>query len=351
MRLVIAMLSHLFYFGKFCLRFIIWVGCLSGLLSAAQDCRASDRVVYSGSDGAQNGKHVVLLTGDEEYRSEEGLVQLAKILSFQHGFRTTVLFAIDPKDGTINPDVNNSLPGAEALASADAIVLGLRFRHYSDEVMQSFVEAYLAGKPIVAVRTSTHAFKYPPDSKSKYARYSFNSKEWPGGFGRQVLGETWVDHWGTNHQEATRGIPVEEARHHPLLRGVGKMFVPTGAYKVNPMSDSTILVRGQVLAGTTPDASPLPEKSDPMQPVAWSRLHRNEAGKTNRVLCTTMGAATDLLDENLRRLLVNGVYWGLDMEVPQRAEVRIIGNYQPTDYGFKAFRKGVKPSDLAMSLE
>src|SRR6266508_4385591 len=75
-------------------------------------------VVYEGSDGPGKGKHVVLVSGDEEYRSEEALPQLAKILARHHGFKCTVLFAIDPADGTINPNVSN-IPGLEALKTAD----------------------------------------------------------------------------------------------------------------------------------------------------------------------------------------------------------------------------------------
>jgi len=336
------------------MRCLIAFTCLSmlALMLNSTLCRANDYVVYDGAEGAGKEKQIVLLTGDEEYRSEEGLVQLAKILAFRHGFRTTVLFAIDPKEGTINPNVNNSLPGAKALDSADAMILGLRFRQYPDETMQHFADAYLSGVPIVAVRTSTHAFKFPADSPSKFLRYSYDSKEWPGGFGRQVLGETWVNHLGKNHQEATRGIPCVAEKNHPLLRGVGVIFATSGAYETNPMPDSTILVRAQVLAGMTPDSPPeTGGKNEPQQPVAWSREHQNQAGKTNRVLCTTMGAATDLLDESLRRLLVNGVYWGLKMDVPQQADVRLVGEYQPSNYSFNGYRKGVKPAELAMTAE
>ena len=331
---------------------ILVAASLASLSFVSQAASGEDYVVYEPNDDVANGKHVVVLTGDEEYRSEEGLVQLAKILTVRHGFRTTVLFAIDPKDGTINPNVNNSLPGSETLATADAMVLGLRFRRYPNDVMQNIADAYLAGKPIVAVRTSTHAFNFPADSPSKFLRYSFRSKEWPGGFGRRVFGETWAGHLGKNHQEATKAILVPEAKENPLLRGVSEIFAPSGAYVAKPMSDATILLRGQVLAGTSPD-SPLETggKNEPLQPVAWSREHKNEAGKTNRVLCTTMGAATDLLDESLRRLLVNGVFWGLHMEIPDRADVRVVGDYQPTDYSFNGFRKGVKPADLALTPE
>jgi hypothetical protein len=75
-------------------------------------------------------------------------------------------------------------------------------------------------------------------------------------------------------------------------------------------------------------------------------LYKNEAGKTNKIFCTTLGAATDLKNESLRRLLVNAVYWGLDLEVPAKAKVDIVGDYHPTMYGFDGFKKGVKVSDL-----
>lgn len=310
----------------------------------------NDYVVYEGGSGPGEGKHVVLLTGDEEYRSEEALVQLGKILAFRHGFKATVLFAIDPENGTIDPNVNDSLPGAEQLDSADAIVMGLRFRRYPDEIMQHFVKAYLAGTPLVGIRTSTHAFNFGDKDHSDYENYSWANKAWPGGFGRQVLGETWVSHLGTNHKEATLAIVIPEAKDHPLLRGVGEIFATSGAYAVDPMEDSTLLMNAQVLSGMSLD-SPLETggKNDPLQPVAWTRLHKNEKGNTNRVLCTTMGAAPDLLDEDLRRLLVNGVYWGLEMEVPAKADVRVIGKYEPSDYSFDGARQGVKPADLAMT--
>src|SRR5947209_20625926 len=72
-------------------------------VALAPAARAGDWITYGPKPGPGQGKHVVFLSGDEEYRSEEGLPMLAKILSQRHGFRCTVLFAVDP-DGTINPE-------------------------------------------------------------------------------------------------------------------------------------------------------------------------------------------------------------------------------------------------------
>jgi len=320
---------------------------LCGLFATA---RADDWVVYQGKDGPGKGKHVVFLSGDEEYRSEEGLPMLAKILSQKHGFTCTVLFAID-KDGTINPNVS-TLPGAEALDSADAIVMLLRFRAYPDATMKHFVDAYLRGVPIIALRTSTHAFKYPGGSTSPYKDYT--------NFGKNVLGEGWVSHWGKHKVEATRGIIDPAAKDDPIVRGADDIFGDTDVYEAYPPKDAKILVRGQVLKGMKPGDAPAEYKkkrvsdkqeqlvNEPMMPVAWTRLYQNPAGKTNKTFCTTMGAATDLQSEGLRRLIVNAVYWGIGLDVPAMADVSYVDAFKATMYGFNGARKGVRPSDLAV---
>ena len=320
---------------------------LTALLLLAAWTQAAP-VVYDSGDGPGKGKHIVFLTGDEEYRSEEGLPMLAKILSQRHGFKCTVLFALDA-DGTINPDNTQSLDGAEALDSADAIVMLVRFRAWPDEQMKHFVDAYRRGVPIVALRTSTHAFKFDGG-----AHKDFN------GFGKRVLGEQWVSHWGKHKVEATRGIIDERAKDDPILRGVTDVFADSDVYEAYPPKDATILIRGQVLKGMKPTDAPADYAkqrasdgrqqpiNDPMMPVAWTRIYKNEAGNENKILCTTMGAATDLQSEGLRRLIVNGVYWGLGLGIPPNADVNYVGEYRATMYGFKGFVKGVKPADHAL---
>src|SRR5437764_11333529 len=215
---------------------------LTALASAAQTS-----VVYQPKDGPGKGKHIVFLSGDEEYRSEEGLPMLAKILSQRHGFKCTVLFAVDP-NGTINPDNQKSLPGAEALDAADAIVMLLRYRVYPDGVMKHFADAYRRGVPIIALRTSTHAFNYPRNSASAYKDYN--------DFGKKVLGERWVTHWGRHKVEATRGVVEPGATDDPILRGVNDLFGDTDVYEAYPPADAKILLRGQVVKGMRPSDPP-----------------------------------------------------------------------------------------------
>lgn len=329
---------------------------LSSLSTPTQTDEAKDWVVYEGKSGPGKGKSIVFLSGDEEYRSEEGLPQLAKILAYRFGFKCTVLFSVNAK-GEINPTTQDNEPGMAALDTADLCVMLLRFRHWPDVQMKHFVDYYLAGKPIIALRTSTHAFDYKDAPQSAYAKFGWQSHEWAGGFGKQVLGETWVSHWGDHGIEGTRGVIA--ARDHAILRGVKDLFVTTDVYEAKPPQDAEILVSGQVMSGLHPSDHPSARRkatssgveqavNDPMMPVAWVRNPVNESGKRNLVLTTTMGAATDLLNEGLRRMIINGSLWavGLGDHVTNQLDVNLVGDYSPTRFGFGGFKKGVRPIDL-----
>ena len=318
----------------------------------AGGAKAADWVTYQGKTGPGQGKHIVFLAGDEEYRSEEGLPMLAKILAVRHGFKCTVLFAINPTDGTIDPLTLTNMPGMAALDSADLCVMGLRFRELPDAQMKHFVDYLNAGKPIIALRTSTHAFRYERNKSSPYAKFDWQNKEWPGGFGQQVLGETWVNHHGKHGFESTRGVINEAFKGHPILRGVTDIWGPTDVYTVAHLpADAKVLVRGQVLSGMGPSDPPVEvAKNQPMMPLVWLRDYRGESGKVSRVCTTTMGAAVDLESEGLRRLLVNAACWavGREQKIPARADVGYVGEYKPGWFGFGKFKPGLRPQDLAL---
>jgi type 1 glutamine amidotransferase len=307
-----------------------------------------------GKDGPGKGKHIVLVSGDEEYRSEEALTQLGKILSDRHGFKCTVLYAIDPKDGTINPNVTGNIPGLEALMDADLMVIATRFRSLPDDQLRYVAEYLDAGKPVVGMRTATHAFATPKGSKYSKLHWQSKESEWEGGFGRHVLGETWVAHHGAHGKEGTRGIIVKGEEGHPILRGIkdGDIFGTTDVYTVRlPLpGDSKPLVLGEVTETLEPTSKAVAgKKNTPMMPVAWTKTYSTDSGKTGRVFTTTMGASQDLVAEGTRRMLVNACYWalGLDDKIPEKSDVAIVGTYEPRPFRNNGFKAGVKPSDLA----
>lgn len=316
----------------------------------AASARAQQWIEYPAHDGPGGGKHIVLVSGDEEYRSEEALPMLGKILAVRHGFRSTVLFPINPDDGTIDPTNQTNIPGFERIADADLVIMLLRFRELLDEQMKHFVAHLNSGKPILALRTSTHAFQYSRNPSSAYAKYGWQSKEWTGGFGQHVLGETWVSHHGGHGKESARGLINGMYEDHPMLRGVKDIWGPTDVYGVKHVPpDAKVLVFGQVLSGMQPTDSPNYQKS--IMPMIWQRDYETEAGNKANVLCSTIGAATDLECADLRRLCVNFCYWslGLGDTLPAEANVDYVGAFEPSNFGFNGWKHGVKPADHALT--
>lgn len=364
-----------------------------------------DRLIFAGADGPGQGKKVVLISGDEEYRSEEGLTQLGRILAERHGFDVTVLFAIDPETGIINPHVIDNIPGLEALDDADLAFLLTRWRRLPADQM-SHVDSYLrAGKPLIALRTATHAFAPPEEIHGEVLDYLRSAatasregdpeptppvsteeqwgefghygdgyigprEDWRDGFGRLVVGERWVSHHGHHKHESTRGVFARDASEHAILRGIadGDIWGPSDVYTVRlPLpGDSQPLVLGEVrlrqgeydeadaFYGMRPDDGPASaEKNDPMMPVAWAKTYQLPGGTRGRVFSTTMGASTDLVSEGTRKMILNAAYWALEMEdlIPDEGIASgLVGNYEPTRYENHPpeywVERGLKPADL-----
>ena len=187
---------------------------------------------FKGTEGSGAGKQIVLISGDEEYRSEEALPMLAKILSTHHGFDCTVLFAIDPETGEIDPEHQTDIPGLDALDTADLMLIFTRFRELPDEQMKHIVDYVNSGRPIMGLRTATHAFQYSRDTSGPYAKYDCTNEDFEGGFGRQVLGETWVAHHGHHGFESTRALINPSSKDHAILKGVTDVWGTTDVYGI-----------------------------------------------------------------------------------------------------------------------
>jgi len=324
----------------------------------------SEWVTYPGQSGPGNGKHIVLVSGDEEYRSEEALPQLAKILSTHHGFECTVLFAQDPEHpGVIDPNYVNNIPGLEALDEADLMILFTRFRALPDSQMQHIEQYVLAGKPVIGIRTATHAFNVKDSTNQWYHWGNYFKDEnspWDGGFGRLVLGEKWHTHHGHHKHQSTRGIIAPDAAEHPITNGLesGTIWGPTDVYGVRlPLpGDAKPIILGQVVnrageydendpffgmkptdeevAEVNPATETAYNPNDPMMPIAWTKSYQLPDGRKGQAFTSTIGAATDMVNEGVRRLLVNAAFHLLNLEVPEQANVELVGDFQPSAYSF-----------------
>jgi hypothetical protein len=208
------------------------------------------------------------------------------------------------------------------------MLTGTRFRRPSAEEAKHITAFLDAGKPIVGIRTSTHAFT---------GGGSFGGKISYGAFGPLVMGDGWVSHHGGHKRQGARGVIEKANAKHPILNGVEDVFGPSDVYgirKVTPERD-TILLRGAVTETLDPKSPNVEGKqNDPMQPLAWLHPYESPAGKKGTTMCTTMGASVDLVNEDLRRLLVNAVYHLTGLEVPKKADVEYVDPFYPSFYGF-----------------
>jgi hypothetical protein len=301
---------------------------------------------YEGTDGPGKGKHIVFLANDHEYRSEESLPQLARILAKHHGFKCTVIFGIDQASGEIVAGSAMNMPGIEALDSADLAVVFLRFQNLPPEQMKHFDDYLNRGGPVIGMRTATHGFKIPSDAPFAKYSYDYQGSDYQLGFGHQVLGQTWVGHYGQNHAQSTRIAILPDKASHPILRGVKDIWVQAGGYVGKP-TDGEILTMAQPLNGMTPD-SPA-DATKPPQPSEWTRSYKSASGKVGRVFTSLYGTSEDITNDGYRRMMVNSCFWALGLEDAIQADLNIdfVGAAKPNTFAGGAYARGIKPEMYA----
>ena len=322
----------------------------ASLLSAKEE---APWLSYPGGEGPGKGKRIVLIAADQEYRSEQSMPMLAKILSTHHGFDCTVLFAVNEK-GEVDPTMpvypekgkelkEHHIPGLENLASADLVIFFPRLLTLPMGERELIVKYIDSGKPMIALRTANHGFHGALPYKIEGKQVNW---------GNDVLGGTFMGHHGNWHADSTRGVIVAEQKEHPILMGVSDIWGNSDVYRTYKEGGSlpagcTALVWGQPLMGRKHD-DPVNPKLEPL-PVAWFKNWQTSGGKVARVFQSTMGSGDDLESAGLRRLIINAVYWGLGMEsaiTPTRS-VEIVGTYKPLESGFNYQELGVIPKPIS----
>jgi type 1 glutamine amidotransferase len=330
-----------------------WIACcvvlLGGGLLPAVDHPVPESplwLTYSGEPGPGQGRHIVLIAAEQEYRSEYAIPMLAKILAKQHGFHCTVLFSLN-KDNEVDPtqkirwedkNVTHNIPGLEHLDKADLVIVMNRLLSLPQEQLEHIYRYLDSGKPIIGIRTANHGFLD--------FDYRKNGKKID--FGQDVLGGSFRNHHGRWQQDSTRGIIVAKNADHPVLAGVSEIWGTSDVYRTYPEgqelpAECTPLVDGQPLMGRKHDDPINPELI--ALPVAWVKTWTGNKGLTARVFHVTMGSASDFKSEGLRRLTVNAAYWCLNLEtaIDAKSSMETVGVYEPLDSGFEYEKLKIVP--------
>jgi hypothetical protein len=307
-------------------------------------------LTYPGGEGPGKGKHIIFVSADQEYRSEQAFPMLAGVLSKRHGFDCTVLFGVN-EEGLVDPTMPvhpekgkeaefkaHNIPGLEHLAKADHLILCNRLLTLPDDQLKHFVDYFDSGKPLIALRTANHGFRSPLPYEIDGKRVNIGD----------IVGGAFMKHHGNWQADSTRGDIVPEMKDHPILTGVKDIWGLTDVYRTYKEGEGlpegcTALVMGQPLIGREQGGADNPEK-EPL-PVVWIKDWKTSGGNAARVLHCTMGSGKDFENPGLRRLIVNGSYWGLGMEDKISAEgsVEYVAEYKPLSSGFHYEKLGVVP--------
>jgi type 1 glutamine amidotransferase len=226
-------------------------------------------------------QHVVFVVSDDHYRADVTLPQFAQVLREKHGLHCTVAHGLDTSD----------IRGLEDLAAADAMVLFIR-RLALPERQLEMVRGYLdAGKPLVALRTASHAFDVRGNAPEGHA-------EWRD-FDPVVLGGSYHGHGG--NREGTDVALVAAAAGHPILAGVepDKWHSSGSLYFASPIDKQATPLLTGTAGGKT-------------EPVAWTRTY-----KGGRVFYSSLGHWDDFQQPQFRTMLAGAIFWAMDRPVPK----------------------------------
>jgi type 1 glutamine amidotransferase/nicotinamidase-related amidase len=229
--------------------------------------------------------HAVFLIGEREYGTRHTVPAFAEEELLPRNVRSTCVFSASDTDSREKHD----FPGFEALKTADLVFVSMRRRGLKPQHLDMLRAHLDAGKPLMGIRTASHAFHTRgkhPEGRAGWEK-----------FDPEVLGGNYKGHHGKKPR--VKVTVVDAAEDHPILKGVKGFSSPGSLYRVRPLAKTAV----PLLTGAIPDAEP--------EPVAWT----NTYGKS-RIFYTSLGHADDFNEASFNRMLVNALFWALDRPAP-----------------------------------
>lgn len=227
--------------------------------------------------------HLVIVMAEREYETNSTLPEFA-LQRLGKRFRVTTVFGSDRE--------RNSIPGFAAIKNADAVLISVRRRVLPPEDMQVLRDFVSAGKPVIGIRTASHAFSLgKSDLPEGYS-------DWPE-FDAQIFGGNYHGHLG-NSLAST--IQTDTELLHPVLNSVTKEPFQQGhsLYNVLPLATgTTVLATGKATG-------------HPVEPVAWT-YQRTDGGRS---FYTSLGHPKDFANRHFQQLLLNGIHWAVGLDQP-----------------------------------
>ena len=229
---------------------------------------------------ADQKKNITFILAEREYQTEQTLPEFAR----KHLSKEFILkFCHAPHQG----QDRNLLSNPSFIAKADLLVISVRRRAFKEETMNLIRKHVSSVKPIVGIRTSSHAFDL---KKSPIPEGHQVWNEWD----EKIIGGNYNGHHG-------KGMTCQIEKYanspsHPIIKNLTLPFgTPATLYRNSTLSKKSI----PLLSGTI--------KGFPSEPVAW--VHQSPSG--GKVFYTSLGHIEDFKKPAFQKLLLNAIKWSL----------------------------------------
>jgi type 1 glutamine amidotransferase len=227
---------------------------------------------------ASSQKNITFLIAEREYKTEKTLPKFSEEFLSENFF---IQFCKAPSEG----NQRNHIANSSAIAKADLLFISVRRRAFKEETMELIRSHIAKGKPIIGIRTASHAFQLRKE------KLPIGHQEWPE-WDREIIGGNYDGHYS---KELICTVQLKiNSRHHPILKEIKLPFItPASLYRNSPLPKAS----SALLVGSVKGFSP--------EPVAW--VHRTKF--KGKVFYTSLGHEEDFQKESFQILLQNAVNW------------------------------------------
>jgi type 1 glutamine amidotransferase len=247
-------------------------------------------------------KTLVFILAEHEYRAWRTIPEFGQMLEDKYGFQCEYLTS-----STDDKDPNRFfIPRMERVKKADLVVVFARRRALPREQMQILKDYLDSGKPLIGIRTASHAFDAnlvdPKEGGAPVAanvRLPEGLEQWKT-FDKDVFGCNYHGHYEPGIITVVTVNPDKKA--HPILTGVPETFdSPSWLYEIAPLAPTAeALMMGKV-----------PGKD------AEAVVLTNTYKRGSRIVYTSLGHWEDFETTAFQRILINSVFWTMKLDVPK----------------------------------
>lgn len=248
------------------------------------------------SESPYAGSKALFLLGEHEYGTPESLPAFAKSQLEPLGIASVVVSA---KSNDRSSELCHTFEGLELLEAADILILSTRRRFPKTAELAMIKEFIKAGKPVIAIRTASHAFGarekgtgyQPPEGHESWNTFDI-----------EVLGAHYTGHYRDIEGQPPLAVEAwieKSASNHPIVQDLSFSDPIKIGHKLYQYENADPSIDVIMSARHTSD--------EPAEPIAWTN---EKDGK--RIFYMSPGSVEEMATPEIQSLLKSAILWGLD---------------------------------------